>query len=129
MLDLSYGDSNEFLQAVSQLKKLRILRLDQITDLKDLHYIGALKQLTELSIVVEEEKLKFDLVKMVDDLVKLTKLKFLVNKYEIGKRTYMQLVQAVERREEAGTRTLDIQCWNAGNFMIRETVKFKKFVY
>lgn len=128
VLDLAFASGeSELIAAVSQLKKLRVLRLMDCGELNDINPVMELKELCELSIDFVKAK-HFDLIKIVDRLVNLTKLSIFIVDCKIQKQTYRQLVNAVERRPVARNRVLELCCPFTDDFndILRPTVKLSE---
>lgn len=132
VLDLLHVESTaELIPALSQLSKLHFLRFNCCGGvLNDINPLGQLTELTALSIkCLWNPLLKFDLVKLVDRLVNLTRLKFNVHSFKIGNQIYLQLVHAVEKRRKLQNRTLQVDCPTTDDFIDLKlaAVKFIKF--
>lgn len=132
VLDVEFvGGNPELIPAVSQLQKLRSLRLHEIVDgdLKDINPLSKLTGLETLSIYLVENT-KFDFLNLVNCLIKLTKLKFAVNSFKIDNDVYLRLLDIVDRRPDIRYRTLEIDCPRTSDFidLQRKTVKFVRLI-
>lgn len=111
VLDISDAEhSFGIIPAISELRKLRFLRLDECAVRSGLAPLGELTELVQLFIVQIELVVKFDLVRLVDSLINLRKLQVHIADFEIGNQTYSQLVDAVEKRSNVEKRNLQIDC-------------------
>lgn len=124
VLDISEATaSHGLILAISELRKLRSLRLCNCSVRDDLSPLGELTELSVLSIEQIEEILNFDLVRLVDRLINLRIIQ-LYFVFKIGFPTYVQLVDTVERRQDVAKRTLQIDCPTSNNFADSQVVKF-----
>ncbi len=121
----------ELIAAITQLKKLRVLKLrtdyDDDTVLGDINPLGALESLDELWIDnMFERNLKFNFIQIIVRLVNLTKVKIRVNGFKMENEAYRRLAAAVERRPDRTKRSLQIDCKKVDGFidLKLDSVKF-----
>ncbi|KAG4068774.1 hypothetical protein HA402_002465 [Bradysia odoriphaga] len=110
-----FSGSLSLIPAVVQLKNLRIFRLHGHNGTVDISRMGELTELVELSFIDVEVK-KVDLIKMVNSLVNLKKLKFYVNDFKITNELYAQLLHVLKQRKP-DFQHLEMYCCTAIDFV------------
>lgn len=97
----------ELLPAITNLNALRVLKLAFIGELRNYNSIRNVTQLDEL-FIVSKENIEFDLVKVINSLVNLKKIKFHVHGHYISDDLYNQLVSVVKNRPVFGNRFIEV---------------------
>lgn len=110
-----FSGSLTLIPAVVKLQNLRIFRLHGHSGIIDISRICELPTLVELSLIHVKVK-NVDVIKMVNGLVNLKRLKFYVEDFKITNKLYAQLLDVLKQRK-LEDQQLDMYCRTAIDFL------------